>query len=349
MPVLDATRISDETELDQPEGDHAEQVEAAEAAAEMINESDDFRCLTLDIPKQHLTTVILNVLRLHLDGEPAPKFYAGFGIDRLYDTNPHEALAVVDPNTLQSQYAAKDNIGESILDAADLAMRWIEHNSDDKDANAEGCLDFIDAWLTHFEATTVTDDIFDAIIPLDTPLDAPNELPDSTEAIDTTAAPTAATLPNPYITEEAQREFDSRKHALEERYAELGMQVDNLKNRQKATKEIMEAVLEELQEHIDRGPVKTFPSDAIAKTTPAASNEEPTATDDDDESWRAVTVEDAGFDDKICKIFREDNDIANIGQLEQFTRDNTLTDLKKVGKAKAQKIQETLDAFWTSH
>lgn len=72
----------------------------------------------------------------------------------------------------------------------------------------------------------------------------------------------------------------------------------------------------------------------------------PAATPADDESWRNVTIEALGIPQGICKILRDYNGIETLGQIAAHGEHLALTDLKKIGETKAEKIQECLDRYW---
>jgi phosphopentomutase len=48
-------------------------------------------------------------------------------------------------------------------------------------------------------------------------------------------------------------------------------------------------------------------------------------------------------------ILRDENDIGTLGQIAEFCEKYELTDLKKIGAAKAEKIQEAMDAYWKAN
>lgn len=66
----------------------------------------------------------------------------------------------------------------------------------------------------------------------------------------------------------------------------------------------------------------------------------------DDDSWRNVPVSRLGLPSSLVAILVDDNSIRTIGDIQEWTRFKRLTDLKKVGQAKAEKIEEALVEFW---
>jgi len=67
---------------------------------------------------------------------------------------------------------------------------------------------------------------------------------------------------------------------------------------------------------------------------------------EEDVSWKTVSVSALRLPKSLETILVEDNSIKTIGDIAEWTRWNQLVDLKKVGEAKAEKIQEALDEFW---
>jgi len=172
------------------------------------------------------------------------------------------------------------------------------------------------------------------------------------------------------VTKEAQDHFDTRRHFLEERSGKLAIEQLRLVDAAKYNKECIRENTEELRDLLARGPdrlplfdrAKTETAEkqgdlfdgeqgatVAAVVKPAAAVIDPVAADD--ESWRAVSVQDAGILPALCKVLNQDNQIYNLGQLADVTKkpNTALTDLKKVGKAKAEKIEEALVAYWETH
>ena len=181
------------------------------------------------------------------------------------------------------------------------------------------------------------------------------------------AAGTATTTP-PAVTADAQQAFDERKHALEERIAKLSVEEVLLKASVKCNRESMNSTTEEYQSHIARGTERLPLFDRAAKSqgdlldgieSTDTAAEEPAeadpaaaaATKATDTAWRDVTTEDLGIDPKICILLREaqDKPIATLGDIADFCEEYGLTDLKKIGKAKSQKIEEAMDAYWAAN
>jgi hypothetical protein len=68
----------------------------------------------------------------------------------------------------------------------------------------------------------------------------------------------------------------------------------------------------------------------------------------DSDSWKHVSIASLDLPSSIVEILTEDNSIGTIGELAAFTTWNRLTDLKKIGESKADKIEEALGKFWAS-
>lgn len=71
-----------------------------------------------------------------------------------------------------------------------------------------------------------------------------------------------------------------------------------------------------------------------------------TVPDDSDESWRAIPISELQLSKSIENLLIEENGIKTIGDLSNWTSRKRLTDLSKIGQAKADKIQEADEEFW---
>lgn len=69
---------------------------------------------------------------------------------------------------------------------------------------------------------------------------------------------------------------------------------------------------------------------------------------DDPEAWKSVPISSLDLPTSLVEILTEDNSIGTIGELAAWTTWKRLTDLKKVGESKAEKIEEALAKFWAS-
>ncbi len=69
---------------------------------------------------------------------------------------------------------------------------------------------------------------------------------------------------------------------------------------------------------------------------------------DGDESWRTVTLASLNLSPGILEILAE-SDITTIGHITDHTAGGwRLTDIAKIGEAKAEKIEQALESFWRS-
>ena len=67
----------------------------------------------------------------------------------------------------------------------------------------------------------------------------------------------------------------------------------------------------------------------------------------EDESWRETTTEALGLSPGICEILREnEKPITTLGELADWTSEYNLLDIPRIGKAKVDIIDETIDKFW---
>lgn len=101
---------------------------------------------------------------------------------------------------------------------------------------------------------------------------------------------------------------------------------------------------EEIGEEQEVGKAKEAMDAAIGGTKAAGTT-----------AWQGVTVEALGLPPGICQVLREENSIGTLGALADWTagggsgRGRELTELKKIGQAKADKIQEACDRYWREH
>ena len=81
--------------------------------------------------------------------------------------------------------------------------------------------------------------------------------------------------------------------------------------------------------------------------SPRAAKESGQKTKEDD-SWKSVLVSTLDLPESTIAVLIDDNGIRTIGDIQEWTRWQRLNDLKKVGDAKAAKIEEALMKFWSS-
>ena len=355
MPILDATEIQDENELQQePLTDDQvnESIELNGPETSAAIELGPVRSITLDPPADYETAIVL-LIRHDSDN----RYRSGIQITRHYETTPHEQVCDEQPD-LPDGDQGYATLGEAVAAVAESADEWVSYNSDDKDERADAARLYLQGWIDEFDAETVTTDaIFDAV---------PDAEPiaDMMTAGEAIAEQTGKPIPTPAVADDAQVHYDKRKHALEERISQLSIEQVRLKAASKSNREAMTEYTQELTELLLRGPerlplfdrvkpaevtqepvLKLFNepvADAVVKTEAAPV---PVA----DEAWRSATIEDAGIPPAVCKILRENNDIGTLGQLADWGNEFALTDLKKIGPAKAEQIQNATDDYWAKN
>ncbi len=361
--VLDATDVTDETELatecqTDPEPDSVPKSESGENVTVAVAGPGPVRSITLDTPTECETAIVLKIQQ-GSDG----RYRSGFHVARTYETSPHERMADELP-VIGDDDAGFDSIGEAVADAVDQANEWLLFHSDDDDTKADAAEKFLESWVDELDQASVTEAIFD---------DA--QLPSSSVAIEPVyedrcpACNSAPVAPTVTASEEAQKHFDNEKHRIEERLGELAIEAVRLKVAVKRNREEMGEATEELETLLARGPVRlplfdqTKPAEQeaameqtarepVEPSEPVISESSEPATADateGNEPWRSVAIEEVGIDAKLCSILREDNNIATLGQISDWCDSNVLTDLKKIGEAKAAKIEEAMDAYWEQH
>lgn len=74
------------------------------------------------------------------------------------------------------------------------------------------------------------------------------------------------------------------------------------------------------------------------------------ASQEEDQSWREVSIEDAGIPEKLCAFLLENKPpIETLGDLADWTSKHQLTDINGIGPAKATQIDEAMDRFWETY
>lgn len=139
---------------------------------------------------------------------------------------------------------------------------------------------------------------------------------------------------------EKLRRRDERIRSLERVRNEANYEVESCKLNLKEAKEHAKACEKNLQRAI-RG-------DDQQKELPFKEGETQ-ASQEEDQSWREVTIEDAGIPEKLCVFLHENKPpIETLGDLADWTSKYQLTDIMGIGPAKATQIDEALDKFWES-
>jgi hypothetical protein len=179
-----------------------------------------------------------------------------------------------------------------------------------------------------------------------------------------TGEPDAST--DPCSAESADDHYAKRIESLQALIADHCLEIAKVKSLLKALNERYKADVTELQELIDSGPERhplfddtkvgvnaevkcpaemDRGSDTTAEVVPAA-------TSDPDSAWRATPIESLGLSAGLCKILREcpDKTIATLGDIADWTASGKmLTDIPKIGEAKAVAIEEATEKFWAEN
>lgn len=365
MPVLDATQISGESDLqDELENLDQEVEQPIESAAEVS--PGPIQSITLILPAEYETTVVL-LIQQSADG----LFHTGYRISRAYETSPYERNLEQLPDETVDKF---DKIHNAIDSAWSDAVFCLEHNSSDDDEKTQSVLEFLDDWYDKLEIEDMSEALFDPLPEAEkepefamaniTPSQSQNNVP---TADSTASVPTG-------VSTEAQAAFDSRKHKLEEVIGKLAIEQVQLKAAVKRNRESLTDYTEQLENHLLRGPdqlplfdrqPKTFNAEGdfvptASQAEPSANESDPESSDDPieetathvastDESWRAVKIQETSIPTAICKILNEDNQLYTLGQIADYTTEYALTNLTKIGQAKAERIEEALTEYWADH
>jgi hypothetical protein len=118
--------------------------------------------------------------------------------------------------------------------------------------------------------------------------------------------------------------------------------------------------LDELFEQRERrGDASGVTAESVAITTAIEAGGQPssdgapaptaTTAPDDNDKWRATTLEQLGIPAGIRKVLAEDNGITTLGGIADWTKTgHPLTDLKKIGEKKAEVIEAAMDRYWAA-
>ena len=139
---------------------------------------------------------------------------------------------------------------------------------------------------------------------------------------------------------EKLRRRDERIRSLERVRNEANYEVESCKLSLKEAKEHAKACEKNLQRAI-RGDdqQKEFPFKEV----------ETQASQEEDQSWREVTIEDAGIPEKLCAFLLENKPpLETLGDLADWSdkHKKSLTDVTGIGPAKATQIEDALVEFW---
>ena len=163
--------------------------------------------------------------------------------------------------------------------------------------------------------------------------------------------------------EDAQRHFEERKAALAWQIADGHIQLADSKARVKSLTKMIDTAVESLEELIEDGPEKMplfdakneKPQESMAETKeddrPLFDQPAEVAADTDNDAWRSILIQVTSIPTAICKILNEENQVYTLGQLADVTSQpgSALTDLHKIGQAKADKIEEAMQEYWAAN
>jgi hypothetical protein len=320
----------------------------------------------IDMPDD-CKTVVMILLR-----QTAESFYSGFHIVRKYETSPHEVASESEPSITAADSVGFTEIGDCVADGVERACSWIALHSDDTDDKAGTAIGHLESWLDNFDFTVIDESQLTAIEPPEST--GATESTEAIESADSEGEPAtqadASTTTTDGPPDEHQIAFDEEKHRLEEIIGKLAIERVRLKAATKSNRESIDNVTDEYESHLRRGVVRPpafEPSDSSAlpcdkhdpddctcstcaqQRVDAENIDASISSRPDGSCYQGVTVEALGIDSKICLILRDENDIGTLGQIAEFCEKYELTDLKKIGAAKAEKIQEAMDAYWKAN
>lgn len=139
------------------------------------------------------------------------------------------------------------------------------------------------------------------------------------------------------------RQYHERIQSLERVRNEANLEVESRKLDLKEAKDYAKSCEKNLQRAI-RG-------DDQQKELPFKEGESAAeAGQQEDDSWREVSIEDAGIPEKLCAFLLENKPpIETLGDLADWTSKYQLTDIMGIGPAKATQIDEAMDRFWETY
>ena len=261
MVTLDATNANELMDDDS----QAEEGQEAQDGLENAKAVSPVRRMTIELPKSCKTSVVLLFQRFANDQFPAGLWHTGYEINRTYDgLKPGNDSLVCMPDG--DEIEGYNELGNAVVNAVESANWVIELNSDDGDKHASRVMEFLKGWTEEFESETASVGIFDDAT--DEEVRAAKEAAEQAEAEeddeeeededDDQVEESSATEPvkpgELIITDEAQADFEKRKHGLEEILGRLAIEGAHLKASTKANRESQKAYCEELEKHILRGP-----------------------------------------------------------------------------------------------
>ena len=137
-------------------------------------------------------------------------------------------------------------------------------------------------------------------------------------------------------------DWKEKCQAVADECRDLLLEVDNAKSSLKEAKDRYDGKILELRRAVSEGPSSPKLFDGVDELTPPAAND----------AWRYVTLEDAGFPNKIRKSLEEHHpSVTTIGQLADLTSQGDWwhKDVKGLGEKAVEQIDELMTEFWKTH
>jgi hypothetical protein len=381
--VQDETQLTQEQEEQTEQGipEALTQPTVADRTPDIVTMIEPARTITLETLEECETSIMLLI-----QSDSIGLWHSGYRIKRNYDCSPHEQEQEELPSAEDTEEFCVDTIGEAVLDAANKAEAWLAFHSNYDDMWSEMSRIRIRNWPSDFEKfkeDTENGSIFDKILAVgNSPVEVQPIYEDRCPACDRMANTGAPAITSP--AEQSADDFHTKRcQELAWEIATNHIELAKAKASVKRLNKAIESAVAELESAEEDGP-EELPLFDQANRTPiqqeqtklpscsgntddctcptcsqARVDRQATTTEDvtdaseatpDTEDWRSVTVEQLGISPAICKILRESQEkpIATLGDIADHCKEYQLTDLKKIGEAKAEKIQEAMDAYWAA-
>lgn len=140
------------------------------------------------------------------------------------------------------------------------------------------------------------------------------------------------------------RSFKGRLSVLKNDAKEARLRVEELRLELKDAKQSCEAANAAIQRAIEED--ENDANRPLLNQLDASSS---SSADEEDTSYRLVSIDTLGLSAKICELLRENNPpLATIGAIQDWLgdADHVLQDVKGLGTAKVTQVEEALDKFW---
>ena len=202
-------------------------------------------------------------------------------------------------------------------------------------------------------ATDVTDRLEEAIDEkLDAQFDATEQPADPCQC-DADVTTLATTKPLPLVKTQAEYEHSHYNLIREKARAVRASKAEwkDLDDLTKAAKKRFEAELAELTYLSNRDPreqlAMPFDDAGAMDGATVTVNQQADASFTDD-AWQKTPLADLGLSPKILEAM-EVARLRTVGELADYSRQYMLTDIKGIGPAKAEEIEDALTKFWAEH